>query len=74
MNANSSLVTAPPAGNVLTSVFKVLRRRRSPLHQDTNRKEDAGAASPHQDTPEVPDEDDVIMAETKAALKACLVL
>jgi proton-dependent oligopeptide transporter, POT family len=73
-DADKFLVTAPPAGNVLTSVFKTLRRRRDPGYRNPNQTGGARQSSAQQDGSANPNEDEIIIAETKAALRACLVL
>ena len=66
-------VTAPPTGNVITTVFRALRRRRdakdrasiSPVQEPSSAQQDHVAFS---------HEDKMLLRETKAALKACLLL
>ncbi|KAF1914535.1 proton-dependent oligopeptide transporter family [Ampelomyces quisqualis] len=66
------LVTAPPAGNVLTSVLRALRRRRDPNYQKSIQSGLEAQPAAQQDGAATASEDDILLSETKAALKACL--
>jgi POT family proton-dependent oligopeptide transporter len=68
-----SLVTAPPTGNVITLVFEALRRRRVAKHR-TSITLVQGRSSTQQDDVVFSNEDENLLRETKAALKACLLL
>jgi POT family proton-dependent oligopeptide transporter len=68
------LVTAPPAGNVLTSVFGALRRRQHPDHCGSIHPGREGQSNTQQDSAATSNEDELLLSETKAALKACLLL
>jgi hypothetical protein len=68
------LVTAPPAGNVITSVFRALRRRRDPGHRESIQSGREGQSPAQQDGAATSNEDEILLSETKAALKACLLL
>lgn len=70
---DESLVTAPPAGNVLTSVFKALRRRRNDRCESAQ-PEHEGQSPAQQDGAATSNADEILLSETKAALKACLLL
>jgi POT family proton-dependent oligopeptide transporter len=67
------LVTAPPTGNVITSVFEALRRRRVAKHRASITLVQ-GRSSTQQDDVAFSNEDETLLRETKAALKACLLL
>jgi POT family proton-dependent oligopeptide transporter len=71
---NEFLVTAPPAGNVLTSVFRALRQRRDPDHSESIQPGREGKSPAKQDGVATSNEDEILLSETKAALKACLLL
>ncbi|TVY92733.1 putative peptide transporter [Lachnellula willkommii] len=65
-------IRAPPAGNVLTSAFKTLRRR-APGYRQQNQIGGVRQLSAQQDGSSNPNEDEIMMTEMKAALRACLV-
>lgn len=67
------LVTAPPTGNVITSVFRALRRRRDEKHRALISLVQE-PSSAQQDDVAFSHEDKILLRETKAALKACLLL
>lgn len=68
------LVTAPPTGNVITSVFRALRRRRHPDRCESIHPGRGGQSPAQQDGAATFNEDEILLSETKAALKACLLL
>jgi POT family proton-dependent oligopeptide transporter len=72
--SNELLVTAPPTGNVLTSVFRALRRRQDPDHRKSIQPSREGQSPAQEDSSATPNEDEILLSETKAALKACLLL
>jgi POT family proton-dependent oligopeptide transporter len=71
---NRFLVTAPPAGNVITSVFRALRRRQHSDHSESIQPGREGQSPAQQDGAATSNEDEILLSETKAALKACLLL
>jgi POT family proton-dependent oligopeptide transporter len=71
---NKFIVTAPPTGNVITSVLGALRRRRESCHDKTIQPEREGQSSNQEGGAVTTSEDETLLRETKAALKACLLL
>ena len=67
------LVTAPPTGNVITSVFRALRRRRDAKYRASIPLVQERSSAQQDDVP-FSNEDSILLRETKAALKACLLL
>lgn len=65
---------APPAGNVITSVLGALRRRRNPSHTGTSQPARAGQSPAQDNSAAISAQDEILLRETKAALKACLLL
>ncbi|KAF3492392.1 uncharacterized protein GIQ15_01909 [Arthroderma uncinatum] len=61
--------TAPPSGNPIANLFSALRRRRNLAHLRPDQTETAIQSSTHV----TPSEDESIIADAKAALRACLV-
>ncbi|KAF2998581.1 hypothetical protein E8E13_006343 [Curvularia kusanoi] len=68
----SHFITAPPTGNVITSVFEALRRRRQSHENETTHQGREEQDSAQQDRAAILSEDEKLLSETKAALKACL--
>ena len=65
--------TAPPTGNVITSVFEALRRRRDVRHRaPVSMAQERSSAQ--ENSVAFSSEDEILLRETKAALKACLLL
>jgi POT family proton-dependent oligopeptide transporter len=67
-------VTAPPTGNVITSVLGALRRRRDPEHCKSTQAAGEEQSPARQDGLPTATDDELLLKETKAALKACLLL
>lgn len=67
-------VKAPPAGNVIMLVLGALRRRRNLGHVGTSQPGRDGQSPAQQNGAATSTEDETLLRETKAALKACLLL
>jgi POT family proton-dependent oligopeptide transporter len=55
-------------------VFRALRRRRDPDHRKSIQPSREGQSLAQEDSAATPNEDEILLSETKAALKACLLL